>query len=111
MAFGDEEAKMLVDLLDEGLGRTAAADKLGVTRNVVVGQIHRHRYGPGRELILDLAKKFPEATAREIAEATGRDQAPVILHGAGYGLDLGGAAIRGELVAKMRAKLIQEGAQ
>ncbi len=103
MAFGEEQVKELIDLLDEGLSDYFAAKRLGVTRNTIIGQRQRHGYGCGKGQVVDLAKKFSGATAEEIAEATGRDQAPAILAKAGINRPAKG--ISTTRLAAMRASL------
>jgi hypothetical protein len=108
----DEHTKMLIDALDDSIpsnSKLATAIGGGITRNAVIGQRCRYGYHQGHKIVINLAKRFPDATAREIAEATARDRAPQILSDMGIQRELGGD-IRENIVAAMRASLASEGA-
>lgn len=103
-----ERTKAILDALDLGLSRHAVAQGLGLTRNTVVGECHRHGLAMGKSIVLDLARKFPEASVDEIAEATGRDGAAHIMADASvYRRD---RAYSRKRVAAMRAILMREAA-
>ena len=59
----NKRTQRLIELLDEGLSRGAAAKILGVTRNAVIGKAHRIGYVKGvqsRKLKADMLKKIDQ---------------------------------------------------
>lgn len=109
--WSGEATKLLIDEIDAGKNTRSVAEAISkkygvkVTPVAIYGQIKRHGYRYGADVVLRLADRFPQATAKEIAEATGRDMAPSFLKAASIECATGGFDC--SLVKEMRAALIE----
>jgi hypothetical protein len=100
----NERDKAIIDAFDyEPRGPGRVAERCRLTRSTVTGLCHRYGFARGQDLIVDLARAFPDATAEEIAEACGRDMAPEVLKY--VGIDRKSAGYRKYRVKAMRETL------
>lgn len=103
-----ERTQAIVDAMDCGLSRREAARKLGISANTITGECYRYHLHMGKTIILDLARRFMDATEEEIAAACGRDMAPQILREAGF--ERASKGYSEARVKAMRAFLLQKAA-